>query len=111
MRRHRRVPRFARSPERLKETLKDAVMASGRAASEVAAVFGVSRWVVNTVVVAAVFWVVARVDCGPASAVYSRRRLAAGRLVTGCSLADCRFSALNQLADVSAQDRGIGGAV
>ena len=36
------VPRFARSTTRLKETLKDAVIDSGRAASEVAATFGVS---------------------------------------------------------------------
>ncbi|HAP91405.1 MAG TPA: ISL3 family transposase [Arthrobacter bacterium] len=47
------VPRFARSTARLKDTLKDAVVASGRAASEVAAAFGVSWWLVNTVVVAA----------------------------------------------------------
>lgn len=47
------VPRFARSTVRLKETLKDAVISSGRAASEVAATFGVSWWMVNTVVVAA----------------------------------------------------------
>lgn len=47
------VPRFARSTARLKETLKDAVITSGRAASEVAAAFGVSWWLVNTVVVAA----------------------------------------------------------
>ncbi|MFQ4150632.1 transposase family protein, partial [Arthrobacter sp. LAPM80] len=38
------VPRFARSTTRLKETLKDAVIDSGRAASEVAAAFGVSWW-------------------------------------------------------------------
>lgn len=47
------VPRFARSTARLKGTLKDAVIASGRAASEVAAAFGVSWWLVNTVVLAA----------------------------------------------------------
>ncbi|WP_261388362.1 transposase family protein [Arthrobacter alpinus] len=47
------VPRFARSTARLKETLKDAVIDSGRAASEVATAFGVSWWLVNTVVVAA----------------------------------------------------------
>ncbi|MBM7847136.1 ISL3 family transposase [Arthrobacter roseus] len=47
------VPRFARSTARLKDTLKDAVVSSGRAASEVAAAFGVSWWLVNTVVVAA----------------------------------------------------------
>ena len=47
------VPRFARSTARLKETLKDAVISSGRAASEVAVAFGVSWWLVNTVVVAA----------------------------------------------------------
>lgn len=47
------VPRFARSTARLKETLKDAVISSGRTASEVAAAFGVSWWLVNTVVVAA----------------------------------------------------------
>jgi len=47
------VPRFARSTARLKETLKDAVISSGRAASEVAISFGVSWWLVNTVVVAA----------------------------------------------------------
>ncbi len=47
------VPRFARSTTRLKETLKDAVISSGRAASEVAAAFKVSWWLVNTVVVAA----------------------------------------------------------
>ncbi|PYI63902.1 ISL3 family transposase [Arthrobacter livingstonensis] len=47
------VPRFARSTARLKETLKNAVIDSGRAASEVATAFGVSWWLVNTVVVAA----------------------------------------------------------
>ncbi len=47
------VPRFARSTTRLKETLKDAVISSGRAASEVAAAFGVSWWLVNTVLAAA----------------------------------------------------------
>ena len=47
------VPRFARSTARLKETLKDAVIDSGRAASEVATAFKVSWWLVNTVVVAA----------------------------------------------------------
>ncbi|GAA1344331.1 transposase [Arthrobacter roseus] len=47
------MPRFARSTARLKDTLKDAVVSSGRAASEVAAAFGVSWWLVNAVVLAA----------------------------------------------------------
>jgi transposase len=47
------IPRFARSTARLKGTLKDAVISSGRAASEVATAFGVSWWLVNAVVIAA----------------------------------------------------------
>lgn len=47
------VPRFARSTARLKETLEDAVISSGRATSEVASAFGVSWWLVNAVLVAA----------------------------------------------------------
>lgn len=56
------VPRFARSTARRKETLKDAVMSSGRAASEVAIAFGVSSWLVNTVVVAAAAMALPSVD-------------------------------------------------
>lgn len=47
------VPRFACSTARLKESLKEAVITSGRAASEVAVAFGGSWWLVNAVVVAA----------------------------------------------------------
>lgn len=47
------VPRHARSTGRLKTALKDAVVSSRRAGSEVAAAFGVSWWMVNTVVLAA----------------------------------------------------------
>lgn len=47
------VPRRARSTDRLKTALTQAVSASHRAGSEVARAFGVSWWMVNAVVIAA----------------------------------------------------------
>ncbi|MBN6769096.1 MULTISPECIES: ISL3 family transposase [Micrococcus] len=56
------VPRFARSTQRLKDTVVAAVIDSGRAAAEVARAHGVSWWLVQTALTAAAAIVLPDVD-------------------------------------------------